>query len=349
MDITLPDGRSYPIYIGEGVLARISELISTKRGIIVTDENVAEHWLDALHDATDFQTDTIILPAGEASKSFELVEVLLNQVLALHPDRNTTFLAFGGGVIGDITGFAASILLRGVPFVQIPTSLLSQVDSSVGGKTGINTAAGKNLVGSFYQPQAVIIDTQTLSTLPERELRAGFAEVIKAAAIADAAFFRWLEANHKDVLNLDPAAITHAIEQSVAIKAKIVEQDERESGIRALLNLGHTFAHALETEFGYDGTLVHGEAVAIGMAMAYDYHAPETDAVRMKQLLEQSGLMTQPLEWPEAEMLIEHMKHDKKAEDGEITLILPQLIGEAFIKKSVDTASLLDFIKKYQQ
>ncbi len=349
MDITLPDGRSYPIHIGSGLLAKVSKLIDTKRAIIVTDENVAEHWLDSLQDHTTFNTDTIVLPAGEASKSFELLEILLNELLALEPDRNTTLIAFGGGVVGDITGFAASILMRGVPFVQIPTTLLSQVDSSVGGKTGINTDAGKNLVGSFYQPQAVIIDTDTLSTLPARELRAGFAEVIKASVVNNAEFFRWLETNHKAVLALELEPLTHAISESVKIKAAIVEQDEREGGIRAMLNLGHTFGHALEAEFDYDGTLVHGEAVAIGMAMAFAHSAPETDTARLNQLLTQSGLPTQPPEWPDSEALVEHMKHDKKADDGKITLILVRSIGECYIEKAVDAASLVDFIEKYRQ
>lgn len=349
MDITLPDGRSYPIHIGSGLLAKASELINTNRGIIVTDENVAEHWLEALQDSLTFNTDTIILPSGEASKSFELLEILINELLSLKPDRKTTLIAFGGGVVGDITGFAASILMRGIPFVQIPTTLLSQVDSSVGGKTGINTEAGKNLVGSFYQPQAVIIDTDTLSTLPERELSAGFAEVIKAAAIANAQFFRWLETNHKAVLALKPEPLTHAITESIKIKANIVEQDEREAGIRALLNLGHTFGHALEAEFEYDGTLVHGEAVAIGMAMAFAYSAPETDAARLNQLLEQSGLPTQPPEWPDSDILVEHMQGDKKANAGKITLILVKSIGDAFIKKDVKPKALVDFIEKYRQ
>ncbi|MDG1286622.1 MAG: 3-dehydroquinate synthase [Rickettsiales bacterium] len=354
MKIALPDGRSYPIHIGQGLLAKAGELIDAPRTIIITDENVAPHWLDRLTENLNIGFDVIVLPAGEATKSFNLLEQLLNELLGLKPDRKTLLIALGGGVVGDITGFAASILLRGVPFVQIPTTLLSQVDSSVGGKTGINSEYGKNLIGSFYQPQAVIIDPDTLSTLPDRELRAGFGEVIKAACIHSETFFAWLEKNHLAILNRDTAALTHTITQSVQIKATIVEQDEREAGVRALLNLGHTFGHALEVELAYDGTLVHGEAVAIGMAMAFTYCAnqgicSEVDAKRVIALIESSDLPVTAHDWPTAETLLAHMQQDKKAENGELTLVLARTIGDCFIEKQVDCASMVDFLRKYGQ
>ncbi len=354
MKITLPDGRSYPIHIGQGLLTKLGELVKAPRAIIITDENVAEHWLDTVTDNLAIGYDVIVLPAGEATKSFNLLEQLLNELLGLQPDRKTLLIALGGGVIGDITGFAASILLRGVPFVQIPTTLLSQVDSSVGGKTGINTEYGKNLIGSFYQPQAVIIDTNTLSSLPDRELRAGFAEVIKVACITDVDFFEWLEAHSNQVLSQDTEALTHAITQSVRIKAEIVEQDEREAGVRALLNLGHTFGHALELEYAYDGTLVHGEAVAIGMVMAYEYSALEglcraDDALRVGKLIKDSDLPVRVPDWPNAETLLSHMQQDKKAEDGKLTFILAKAIGKCVVQKSIDTTSMLDFLQKYRQ
>ena len=354
IDIQLPDGRHYPIHIGEGLIEQAENHIQARRAIIITDENVALHWLEALKQALPAVSDVIILPAGEATKSFAQLESLLDQLLSLKPDRKTTLIALGGGVIGDLTGFAASILLRGVPFVQIPTSLLSQVDSSVGGKTGINSRHGKNLIGSFYQPQAVLIDTNTLSTLPERELKAGFAEVIKAACIHDAGFYTWLEENHTAVLNRETAALTHAIEQSVQIKADIVMQDEREAGIRALLNLGHTFGHALEVEYSFDGRLVHGEAVAIGLAMAYDYSAKAglctlEEAARVKALISGSGLPITVESWPSVDTLITHMRQDKKAEQGALTFILLRAIGDCFIEKSVNEQSMIDFLQEYCQ
>lgn len=355
MHISLPDGRSYPIHIGEGLIRKAGEYISSPRVIIVTDNNVEKHWLKPLLSSlSDKQVDHITLPAGEATKSFSQLEQLLDKLLSMKPDRKTTLIALGGGVIGDITGFAASTLLRGVPFIQIPTSLLAQVDSSVGGKTGINSKHGKNLIGSFYQPQAVIIDTETLSTLPDREMKSGFAEVIKSAIIADADFFSWLEDNHQAILNRDAGAVSHAINKSVEIKADIVMQDERESGVRALLNLGHTFGHALEVEYGYDGRLTHGEAVAVGIAMAFAYCAennicPAEDASRCNALIEKSDLPVKLPEWPATETILGHMQADKKSENGKITLVLPHAIGDCFIEKDADDSMVVDFIDNYRQ
>jgi 3-dehydroquinate synthase len=347
LTISLPDGRTYPIFIGSGLEAKLTEITKDKRAIFITDEEVAPHWLG--HFAKN--SESVTVGSGESTKSFSNLESLLDQLLELNPDRKTLLIALGGGVVGDLTGFAASIILRGVPFIQIPTTLLSQVDSSVGGKTGINTQYGKNLIGSFYQPQAVLIDTNTLNTLPDREVRSGFSEIIKAACIADAEFFAWLEEHHQQILQREPAFLQEAIQRSVAIKAKIVEQDEREAGKRALLNLGHTFGHALEKEFAYDGSLTHGEAVAIGTIMAYDYAAREglcnrADAERVRKLIELSGLVTKPPHWPDAQTMVKAMRQDKKAENGKLTFILPHGIGKAEVHKSASTDSILNYLQE---
>lgn len=361
-NITLPDGRNYPIIIEAGCLASLGSDVKAraeaKRVIIVTDEHVAAHWLSDVEEQfekVDIRYDTITLPAGEATKSFSQLEKLLNQLLALQPDRKTLLIALGGGVIGDITGFAASILLRGVPFIQIPTTLLSQVDSSVGGKTGINTVFGKNLVGSFYQPLAVYIDPNTLSTLPRRQMRAGFAEVIKAAAIKDSLFFEWLEENHSAVLSQKIDALRYAIEQSVHIKAQIVMQDEHEKGVRALLNLGHTFGHAFEAQAGYDGSLMHGEAVALGMVMAMDYSSDtqlcaSDDADRVADLLAAANLPYRaddvPFEITPQQMLT-HFQSDKKTKNGEFTFILSRGIGHAIVEENVNREKLTLFLNDW--
>ena len=268
--------RSYDIHVGEGLLERTGELLRhilpIPSVLIVTDKTVADLHLGTLQaalDKSDIKYQTVVLPAGEQTKSFKELEALLETLLAYKPERNTTLIAFGGGVIGDITGFAASILLRGVPFIQIPTTLLAMVDSSVGGKTGINTKYGKNLVGTFYQPKCVLADISLLKTLPKREFLAGYAEVVKYGFIQDATFFEELEKNASQLNN--SAHLKHMIMTSCKAKADIVEKDEREGGIRALLNLGHTFAHALEAEMGYDGRLLHGEAVAIGLVLAFSF------------------------------------------------------------------------------
>jgi 3-dehydroquinate synthase len=348
--------RSYPIHIGADLLtqtgALLKENFAPKRCIIVSDENVAPLYAETV--ATSLEAEAIqhhrfTLPAGEATKSFAQLQALLESILALSPDRQTAIIALGGGVVGDIAGFTASILLRGVPFVQIPTSLLAQVDSSVGGKTGINSSHGKNLIGSFYQPKMVLIDTETLRTLPPRELRAGFAEVVKYGCIHDAAFLRWLEEHGTALLAGDAAHLTHAIRTSCAIKAEIVSQDEREAGKRALLNFGHSFGHALEQVCGYDGRLLHGEAVAIGMVMALDYSArtgqcsPE-DKTRLAALLRQHNLpitakhlgLQQKLD-----PILQAMQKDKKNEQQGLTLILTHQPGQAHIAKAIPVDDIL--------
>jgi 3-dehydroquinate synthase len=299
--------------------------------------------LESALSMSDFAHHHLILPAGEATKSFSHFEDLLGKILALHPDRKTALIALGGGVIGDITGFAASVLLRGMPFIQIPTTLLSQVDSSVGGKTAINSPHGKNLIGAFYQPKAVLADIDTLKTLPKRELLAGYAEVVKYGVIDHPAFFAWLEINAPKILKHDTAAVTHAVYTSCEAKARIVQADEHESNVRALLNLGHTFGHALEKETGYSAQLLHGEAVALGTLMAL--HAsitrgicPQTDFDRFDAHLKAMGMPTRLShirpDW-DAAALTSYCYHDKKAEAGNLTFILTRGIGEAFICKDM--------------
>lgn len=338
--------RAYDIRIGANLINQsgqhIAPLLRQKRVIIVTDENVARWHLEGLVESLNsagIKSDTIILPPGEHTKSFGELEALCNRLLDLKAERSVTLIAFGGGVIGDLTGFAASILLRGVDFIQIPTTLLAQVDSSVGGKTGINTEHGKNLIGSFYQPRLVLADTMVLDTLPKREVLAGYAEVVKYGLISDPGFFAWCEGHGAGVIAGDPAARRHAIATSCRAKAAIVGADERESGSRALLNLGHTFGHALEAECGYSNELLHGEAIAIGMVLAFDLSAELglcslEDAARVQRHLASVGLPTSPL-WVEgrswsSERLIEHMKKDKKVQDGKIGYVLARGIGQAF-------------------
>ncbi len=345
--------RSYDIVIGDALLGRaadyIAPLLPSPKVMIISDEQVAAHYMAPLQaglNKASIASQPIIVPAGEASKSFARFEWLMDALLTLQPDRKTTLIALGGGVVGDLCGFAASVLLRGVPFIQVPTSLLAQVDSSVGGKTGINTQAGKNLVGSFYQPQLVLIDTDTLRTLPARELRAGYAEVVKYGLIDDAPFFNWLEAEGDQVLGGSEPAMAKAIYTSCASKARIVAADEREGGVRALLNLGHTFGHALEAECGYGGELVHGEAVAIGMMMACrlsekmgQLSADVTQ--RVEALLGHSGLPVSPRDvrasW-DAVALCKHLYADKKTESGALTFITLRGIGQAVVSKNVDVA-----------
>ncbi|HCD78737.1 MAG TPA: 3-dehydroquinate synthase, partial [Alphaproteobacteria bacterium] len=269
--------RAYDIIVGRDLLARADNLaaaqLTDRHVIIITDSQVAGYHLDSLASACSRvarRCDTLTITAGEASKSMSVLSVLLEDILALGVDRGVVLVALGGGVVGDLAGFAAASLLRGVDFIQVPTSLLAQVDSSVGGKTGVNAAAGKNLIGAFHQPRLVLADTAVLDTLPDRELRAGYAEVAKYGLLGDADFFEWLEAHGADVLTREPQALKDAIMTSCAAKARIVEADEREAGTRALLNLGHTFGHALEATAGYDGSLLHGEAVAAGIGLAFD-------------------------------------------------------------------------------
>jgi 3-dehydroquinate synthase len=338
--------RSYDILIGRGLIADAGKLmlplLKQKRVVAVTDDNVAPHHLEALERsvrAAGIAIDSIVLEAGEQTKSFAGLEGLLTRLLELGIERRTTLVALGGGVIGDLTGFAAAVALRGIDFVQIPTTLLAQVDSSVGGKTGIDTPQGKNLVGAFHQPRLVLADTATLDTLPRRQMLAGYAEVAKYGLINDPGFFAWLEGNGVDVIERADGPLRHAVLESCKNKARVVAADEREQDARALLNLGHTFGHALEAECGYSDELLHGEAVAIGMVMAFDLSArlglcPLEDAARVQRHLASVGLPTSPSwidgrDW-QAERLIRHMSRDKKVQDGRIAFVLAKGIGKAF-------------------
>lgn len=352
--------KSYDIVIGEGVLAQageyLSSLLASKKLCIVTDETVARLYLVKLMNTLEAAglkpCPPIILPAGEQTKSFPQLQYIVEKLLSYKVDRHSTLLALGGGVIGDLAGFAASMLMRGIGFVQVPTTLLSQVDSSVGGKTGINTGAGKNLVGAFYQPQTVLIDTDVLKTLPPRELKAGYAEILKYGLINDPAFFGWLDQNGPSVLKGDAAAQAYAINASCRAKATIVEEDEKEQkDIRALLNLGHTFGHALEALGGYDGRLLHGEAVGIGCLQAFEFSqelglCPAQDVERLRQHLKKTGLMTEPPFAATAQNVLNAMRGDKKNKDGRITLILTKGIGQTFVEHCIGEAELLAFLKK---
>jgi len=341
--------RSYPIEIGQALLAdtdRIARLIKGKHVAIVTNTVVAPLYLAGLRAtllAAGKKVTEIILPDGEEEKNWASLMMIFDHLLAEKCDRKTTLVALGGGVIGDLTGYAASAYMRGVPFVQIPTTLLAQVDSSVGGKTGINHPLGKNMIGAFYQPQAVIADTMTLQTLPDRELSAGLAEVIKYGAVIDASFFDWLEANIGKLMARDSAALTYAIQRSCEIKADVVRQDEREGGLRAILNFGHTFGHAIESGLGY-GVWLHGEAVGCGMIMAADlsHRLGCIDAVardRVSALVQAAGL---PVVAPDlgAARWLELMQIDKKNEDGQIKFILMNPLGASLITTAPQEAVL---------
>ncbi len=352
---------SYDIHIGEGLIDSAGKLIAAGLcrpfAAIVTDNNVAPLHLARLEGAmakAGVRTSAIIIPAGEASKSFATLADLCDRLLGAGVERADQVIAFGGGVVGDITGFAAAILRRGVGFVQIPTSLLAQVDSSVGGKTGINSPLGKNLIGAFHQPTMVIADTGLLDTLPKRELAAGYAEVAKYGLLGDADFFAWLEDNAPDIFSGSLQARIKAIETSCQAKAKIVSEDEREAGARALLNLGHTFGHALEAATGYCNRILHGEGVAIGMAMAFRFSeqlglCPDGTANRVTKHLESVKLPVRPTdipgELPDAATLLDIMHQDKKAQSGKLTFILARDIGKAFISRDVDQSAVLEFLR----
>ncbi len=354
--------RSYDIIVGAGQLrslgTRLQSLTNASTAIVVSDSNVAPLYLGIVLEslsAAGVRSSSIVLPAGERTKDFSHLEPLCEAVLATGIDRRTVLVALGGGVIGDLVGFAAGVLLRGLPYVQVPTTLLAQVDSSVGGKTGINTAHGKNLVGLFHQPCLVIADTETLSTLSDRELRAGYAEVIKYGALGDADFFAWLEYNGAAVLSGDPAARSHTIRTCCAAKAAIVAADEREAGHRALLNLGHTFGHALEAEAGYDDSLRHGEAVAVGMVLAFELSVlldlcSIEDAVRLERHVVGAGLPTRVSEvvpaTTTAESLLQHMFKDKKVRQGELVFVLARGLGDAFIYTGVSQSDVLAVLSK---
>jgi 3-dehydroquinate synthase len=336
--------RSYPIHIGAGLLGQAGLILphlAQKRVMVVTNTTVAPLYLAQLTAALEAAGVTVaqvVLPDGEAYKNWETLNLVFDALLTDRAERKTTLIALGGGVIGDMTGFAAACYQRGIPFIQIPTTLLSQVDSSVGGKTGINHPLGKNMIGAFYQPKVVLADTDTLKTLPPRELSAGLAEVIKYGLIWDADFLAWLEANMDKLRALDPAAITHAIYRSCEIKAQVVGEDEREGGIRAILNLGHTFGHAIETGMGY-GTWLHGEAVAAGMVMAAQTSQrmgwiSEADVGRTRALIRAAGL---PDVAPDlgVDTYLEYMGHDKKVEGGKMRFVLLKKLGEAVITGDV--------------
>ncbi len=353
--------RSYDIIIGSDLLANaasfIAPVLPLKRVVIVTDENVsASGHLNKLMNSLKsegIKYHPIILPAGESTKNFAQFEKLINEILALQVERNITIIALGGGVIGDITGFAASVILRGVNFIQIPTSLLAMVDSSVGGKTGINSLYGKNLIGSFYQPKLVLADIATLKTLSQREILAGYAEVVKYGLIGDADFFSLLESSNVD--KNDSEHIKMLVHSCCLAKAKIVEQDERESGVRALLNLGHTFGHALEAEMGYDGRLLHGEAVSIGMVMAFQisHKMGLCDAIDVERVITHLSKVGLPVKTSDiegfnsnAKDLLNHMYKDKKVQSGKLVFILVNGIGGAFIKKDVDADFVYEFLEE---
>jgi 3-dehydroquinate synthase len=363
MTLTVPvdvAGKPYQVLIGRGLIERagafVRPLLKAPRAVVAMDETVAGlHGarLSAALEAAGIAIHPVVIPPGEGEKSFAGLEALCDALLALGLDRGDVLVAFGGGVVGDLAGFAAAILKRGIDFVQIPTTLLAQVDSSVGGKTAIDTPRGKNLIGAFHQPRLVLADLDVLTSLPRRELLCGYAEIIKYGLLGDRGFFEWLEARAPAVLALDEAALTRAVGRSVEMKAQIVAEDERETGRRALLNLGHTFAHALEAATGFGEGLKHGEAVGIGCALAFRFSArlglcSGQEAERASRAIAAAGLPTQldqlcghPFE---AGALVGAMAQDKKAEGGRLTFILARGIGEAFVAKDVDAPAVRDFL-----
>ncbi len=345
--------RSYPIYIGAGLLARaelIVERLHKKKVAIITNATVAPLYLAPLQralEARGVEVVPITLPDGESHKNWETLNRIFDALLEHRCERGTTLIALGGGVVGDLAGFAAAAFLRGVPYLQAPTTLLAQVDSAVGGKTAINHPLGKNMIGAFYQPRAVITDTDTLATLPQRELAAGLAEVVKYGLIRDPVLFEWLEQNMARIVKREAEPLAHAIGRSCAIKAEIVALDEREDGVRALLNLGHTFGHAIEAGMGY-GAWLHGEAVAAGMVLAARLSQrlgliPAQDVARVSALLASAGL---PVCAPAfgLERYLDLMGHDKKVEGGRIRFVLLKRIGEAFVSDQVPGEALADIL-----
>lgn len=356
------DERSYDIVIGSKLIDNAADYIvpflPRPKTAIITDENVASHHLATLThslEARGIAITPIILPPGEATKSFASLAIVCEQLLEADIERNDVVIALGGGVIGDLAGFSASVLRRGIRFIQIPTTLLAQVDSSVGGKTGINSSQGKNLIGAFHQPVLVLADISVLDTLPEREFRAGYAEVAKYGLIDNPEFFDWLDKNHNTLFGGEPDARRYTVETSCRAKAAIVEEDEHEHGNRALLNLGHTFGHALEAATGYSQRLIHGEGVAIGMVMAFGLSVrlglcPKSDLERMEAHLKTVGLPTRPSDiegpLPGPEEFLKLMSQDKKAKAGVLTFILTRGIGKAFITSDVAKDDLLAFLKE---
>lgn len=345
--------RSYPIYIGQSIFNQtdlLNKHIQSKQVMIVTNTTVAQWYLQPLKEAlSDYEVEQVVLPDGEAYKNLDTLNLIFDALLSHRHNRTTTLIALGGGVIGDICGFAAASYQRGVNFIQIPTTILSQVDSSVGGKTGVNHALGKNMIGAFYQPQAVLIDINCLQTLPEREISAGIAEIIKYGLIWDADFFDWLEVNMPSLMNLDEQALIHAIKASCSIKAQVVAEDEKESGIRALLNLGHTFGHAIETHQGY-GNWLHGEAVAAGMVLAaklsHQLNMCDQDAlIRTKKLIHAANLPVNGPSNMSCDEYLKLMKVDKKVLDSKLRLILLEQIGRACIVDQVKDESIIQLLQ----
>jgi len=364
VDVALGD-RAYDIVIGRGVLqslgARIAALRPGVRTAIVTDRTVAKHWLEPAERSlaeAGIPTSRVIVEEGEGSKTYAGLEKVCEALIAARIERNDLVIALGGGVVGDLAGFAAAILRRGVDFVQVPTSLLAQVDSSVGGKTGINSPQGKNLLGAFHQPVLVIADTSVLDTLSPRQFRAGYAEVAKYGVLGDEAFFGWLEANHADIFS-GGAGREHAIATSCRAKAAIVSRDERETGERALLNLGHTFGHALEAATGFSDRLFHGEGVSVGMVLAAEFSAKlgmisTADAARVERHLAAVGLPTRLQDiagfaqegLADADALMALMAQDKKVKRGKLTFILLEAVGRAVVANDVDPARVRDFLQQ---
>ncbi len=355
LQVELSNGRSYPIYIGSGLLEQTKLLrqhIRSKQVVIVSNETIAPLYLAKVQAAlADYQVETIVLPDGEQYKTLQYLEKIFDRLLAKKFSRNATLIALGGGVIGDMGGFAAACYQRGIAFIQIPTTLLAQVDSSVGGKTGVNHPLGKNMIGAFYQPQCVIADADVLDTLDDRQLSAGLAEVIKYGLIRDPEFLQWLETNMPLLVARDKPALAYAIERSCANKAEVVGEDEFESGVRATLNLGHTFGHAIETGSGY-GHYLHGEAVAIGTCFAADLSRrlgwlDDADVARVIALLKAANLPTTPPKEMTPEQYVDLMSVDKKNVDGKIRVILLEAIGKASLPINVDLAPLTATLNEY--
>ena len=345
--------RSYPIFIGQGLLkdaALMGRAVKSRQVMLVSNETVAPLYAPAVQAAlADRQLAQVVLPDGEAYKTMQTLETILSALLAQRFDRGCTVVALGGGVVGDVAGFAAACYQRGVSFVQVPTTLLAQVDSAVGGKTAVNHALGKNMIGAFHQPIAVLADLDTLSTLAERELRAGLAEVIKYGLIRDLEFFEWLESSLPALLARESEALAHAIRRSCENKAEVVGRDEQESGERALLNLGHTFGHAIEHALGY-GEWLHGEAVGAGMCMAARLSAAmgsisQTTAERVERMIASAGLPTVPPPSVPAEQLLDAMQLDKKNRDGRIRFVLLDAIGQASLRNDYDPAALMEVLQ----
>ncbi|MEI8573495.1 3-dehydroquinate synthase [Methylomonas sp. LW13] len=355
LQVALNNDRSYPIYIGAGLLAQTALLtkhIRSKQVLVVSNETIAPLYLGQLQTALgDYQVETVILPDGEQYKTLQYLEKVFDQLLAKKFSRNATLIALGGGVIGDMGGFAAACYQRGIAFIQIPTTLLAQVDSSVGGKTGVNHPLGKNMIGAFYQPQCVIADADVLDTLDDRQLSAGLAEVIKYGLIRDPGFLEWLEANMPKLLARDKDALAYAIERSCINKAEVVGEDEFESGVRATLNLGHTFGHAIETGSGY-GHYLHGEAVAIGTCFAADLSRRlgwlnDVDVERIIAIFKAANLPVTPPSEMTTEQYVDLMAVDKKNVDGKIRVILLEAVGKASLPVNVDLTQLQATLNGY--